>query len=155
MSLSWPRCWVTIFVLIATATLNAQNSGSAHGAIILNREPLQQNAFNPLPLGAVRPEGWLRSQEELQARGLTGHLGEFWNDVGPNSGWLGGTGESWERGPYYLDGLLPLAFQLNDSKLIAKAKQWVDWTLRSQQADGQFGPAKNDDWWRVWSCSRS
>ena len=112
-----------------------------------NRAPLQANAFNPLPLGAVVPEGWLRKQEQIQAAGLTGHLDEFWNDVGPNSGWLGGTGESWERGPYYLDGLLPLAYQLNDQQLIAKAKRWVEWTLQSQQPDGQFGPQKNDDWW--------
>jgi hypothetical protein len=112
-----------------------------------NRGPLQQNAFNPLPLGAVHPRGWLHRQEQIQAEGLTGHLGDFWNDVGENSGWLGGTGESWERGPYYLDGLLPLAYQLNDAKLIAKAKRWVDWSLNSQQPDGQFGPQKNDDWW--------
>lgn len=112
-----------------------------------NRAPLKGNVFDPLPLGAVRPLGWLLQQERIQADGLTGHLDEFWNDVGPNSGWLGGTGESWERGPYYLDGLLPLAYQLNDARLIAKAKRWVDWTLQSQRADGQFGPAKNDDWW--------
>ncbi|MCU1293440.1 MAG: hypothetical protein JWP08_2290 [Bryobacterales bacterium] len=112
-----------------------------------NRAPLKENAFNPLPLGAVRPLGWLLQQEQIQANGLTGHLDEFWNDVGPNSGWLGGTGESWERGPYYLDGLLPLAYQLNDPKLIAKAKKWVEWSLESQRPDGQFGPAKNDDWW--------
>ncbi len=112
-----------------------------------NRAPLQSNAFNPLPLGAVRPLGWLLRQEQIQADGLTGHLDEFWNDVGPNSGWLGGTGESWERGPYYLDGLLPLAYQLDNAALIAKARKWVDWTLQSQRADGQFGPAKNDDWW--------
>ena len=112
-----------------------------------NRAPLQQNVFNPLPLGAVTPKGWLRKQLEIQAAGLTGHLDEFWNDVGPNSGWLGGTGESWERGPYYLDGLLPLAYELNDQKLKAKAAKWVEWTLNSQRAEGQFGPAKNDDWW--------
>lgn len=112
-----------------------------------NRSPLKANAFNPLPLGAVRPLGWLLRQEQIQADGLTGHLDEFWNDVGPNSGWLGGTGESWERGPYYLDGLLPLAYQLNQPKLIAKAKTWIEWTLQSQRPDGQFGPTRNDDWW--------
>ena len=112
-----------------------------------NRAPLRPNAYLTLPLGAVRPKGWLLEQERIQAAGLTGHLDEFWNDVGPNSGWLGGTGESWERGPYYLDGLLPLAYQLNDAKLIAKAKRWVEWSLQSQRSDGQFGPAKNDDWW--------
>ncbi len=127
-------------------TAMAQTSREA-AAPVQNRAPLQPNAFYPLPLGAVHPTGWLRKQEEIQANGLTGHLDEFWNDVGPNSGWLGGTGESWERGPYYLDGLLPLAYQLQDPKLIQKAKRWVDWSLNSQRSDGQFGPPKNDDWW--------
>jgi len=131
-----------MLVLIFLAGSFAQTQSA-----IPNRAPLQPNAYNPLPLGAVRPRGWLRKQLEIQADGLTGHLDEFWNDVGNNSGWLGGTGESWERGPYYLDGLLPLAYQLNDPKLIAKAQRWVDWTLNSQRADGQFGPPSNDDWW--------
>ncbi len=137
---------IPVFALAGTPA-NTSNSETAQGKITSNRAPLQPNGFNPLPLGAVRPQGWLKSQEAIQAGGLTGHLDEFWNDVGPNSGWLGGTGESWERGPYYLDGLLPLAYQLNDAKLIQKAKRWVDWTLESQKADGQFGPSKNDDWW--------
>ncbi len=112
-----------------------------------NRAPLQPNAFNALPLGAIAPQGWLKRQLQIQAAGLTGHLDEFWDDVGPNSGWLGGTGESWERGPYYLDGLLPLAYLLNDAALIKKAKPWVDWTLTHQRPDGEIGPTKNDDWW--------
>ena len=120
---------------------------AAPGAAIPNRAPLRQNAFNPLPLGAVKPQGWLKDQLRLQAAGLTGHLDEFWNDVGGNSAWLGGTGEAWERGPYYLDGLLPLAYQLDNPALQAKANKWVNWSLTHQQSDGQFGPPSNDDWW--------
>ena len=69
--------------------------------------PLTPPALVPLPLGAIRPAGWLRRQLEIQADGLGGHLDELWPDVGPDSGWKGGTGESWERGPYFLDGLVP------------------------------------------------
>jgi hypothetical protein len=103
--------------------------------------------FRELPLGSVTPAGWLRDQLEIQAAGMTGQLGEHWEDVGSNSGWLGGTGESWERGPYYLDGLLPLAYLLNDQNLIKQVQPWVEWTLASQRGDGQFGPTVNEDWW--------
>jgi uncharacterized protein len=108
---------------------------------------LLHTPFLELPLGAIKPEGWLKDQLLIQANGLTGKLSDYWDDVGANSGWLGGTGESWERGPYYLDGLLPLAYLLNDEKLINKVQRWMDWTLGSQTEEGQFGPANNDDWW--------
>ncbi len=114
---------------------------------VRNRAPLAPNAFYTLPLGAVRPTGWLRRQLEIQATGLGGHLDETWSDVGPNSGWLGGTGESWERGPYFLDGLVPLAYLLNDDRLKAKAQKYVNWTLTHQAANGMIGPSSNDDWW--------
>ncbi len=114
---------------------------------VKNRSPLVANSFYALPLGAVKPQGWLARQLRIQANGLSGHLDETWADVGPNSGWLGGTGESWERGPYFLDGLVPLAYQLDDARLKAKAQKYIDWTLSSQQASGMFGPRSNDDWW--------
>ena len=112
-----------------------------------NAKPLVSNAFYPLPLGAVQPRGWLQRQLQLQADGLSGHLDEAWADVGPNSGWLGGNGESWERGPYFLDGLIPLAYLLNNGALKAKAQKYIDWTLGSQNAEGMFGPKSNNDWW--------
>ena len=129
------------------AFANATASASISRAALKNRAPLAQSAFYPLPLGAVSPTGWLRSQLQLQADALGGHLDETWADVGPNSGWLGGTGESWERGPYFLDGLVPLAYLLDDARLKAKAQKYIDWTLNNQAANGMIGPHSNDDWW--------
>jgi len=120
---------------------------AAPSPIVRNRAPLTPNAFYSLPLGSIRPAGWLRQQLQIQASGLSGHLDETWADVGPTSGWLGGTGESWERGPYFLDGLVPLAWLLDDARLKAKAQRYIDWTLSHQAPSGMLGPASNDDWW--------
>ncbi len=130
-----------------TGSSTAWAATSATGEAVRNRAPLAPNAFYALPLGSVRPSGWLRQQLETQASGLSGHLDETWPDVGPNSGWLGGSGESWERAPYFLDGLLPLAYLLNDARLIAKAQKYVEWTLNHPEPSGMFGPRSNDDWW--------
>jgi len=108
---------------------------------------LALNRFGQLPIGAIVARGWLHEQLRLSADGLTGRLMEIWPDVGPDSGWLGGPGESWERGPYYTRGLLSLAYTLNDEALIRRVRPWIDWTLGSQRADGSFGPTDNDDWW--------
>ena len=74
---------------------------------------LADPAFRPLPLGAIRPAGWLQRQLRIQADGLTGHLDEFWPDVA-QSQWFGGKAEGWERAPYWLDGAIPLAWLLDD-----------------------------------------
>ncbi|MEI6048606.1 MAG: beta-L-arabinofuranosidase domain-containing protein [Bacteroidota bacterium] len=111
-----------------------------------NPKPLMQNAYIKLPLGAVKPAGWLKSQLEAQAAGLTGNLDDFWPDL-VKSSWHGGDGEAWERGPYYLDGLVPLAYILNDDKLINKVKKWLEPILVSSSDTGWYGPAKNKDRW--------
>ena len=103
--------------------------------------------FCPAPLGSVSPRGWFLRELIVQKNGLTGHIDEIWEDLGKNSGWLGGTGENWERGPYYLDGLVPLAYLLQDDALMQKAQPWIEWMLASQREDGFFGPADNLDWW--------
>lgn len=111
-----------------------------------NRSPLFAATFRALPVGAVRPQGWLLDQLRIQANGLTGHLDEFWPYVSRESGWLGGPGDDWERAPYYCDGLVPLGYQLDDQRLIAKANEYVAWMLNSVQPTGWFGPT-NTDWW--------
>lgn len=111
-----------------------------------NPANLYHNAYIKLPLGAVKPAGWLKNQLEIQAAGLTGNIDDFWPDL-VNSSWRGGSGEAWERGPYYLDGLVPLAYLLNDEHLITKVKTWIEPILSSARDTGWYGPVKNKDRW--------
>jgi hypothetical protein len=111
-----------------------------------NPEPLKQNAYIRLPLGSIKPEGWLKSQLEAQAAGLTGNIDDFWPDL-VNSSWRGGDGEAWERGPYFLDGLVPLAYLLDDEKLKEKVNTWIEPILSSSSDSGWYGPSKNKDRW--------
>lgn len=100
------------------------------------------------PIPNVTPEGWLKRQLEIQMNGLTGRLYDIWDSVGSYSGWLGGTGENWERAPYYLDGLLPLSWYLKDEEHWKLACRFIKWTLQSQDKTGNFGPeASKEDYW--------
>ena len=106
-------------------------------------------AMERLPPGSVRPQGWLLKQMEMQRDGLTGHAEELYEDIGKSDWITRGTrgGQfAWERGPYYAKGLLSLAFALDDAKLKARAKKWVDAYIASQRENGDFGP-KNRNWW--------
>lgn len=100
-------------------------------------------ALTPLPLGRLRPTGWLRDRLDRQVSGMGGTLDEFWPDV-RDSAWIGGDAEGWERGPYWLDGMVPLAFLTGDTRLIAKVTRWVDHILAHQSDDGWIGPDAGD-----------
>jgi len=100
---------------------------------------LQQPAFYPLPIQSITPSGWLHRQLQIQADGLSGHLDEFWPDI-RDSQWFGGDSEAWERAPYWLDGVIPLAFLLDDSQLKAKVTRYISYILTHQQEDGWLGP---------------
>ncbi len=110
-------------------------------------------AYTPLPLGSIRPKGWLERQLRIQADGLSGHLDEFWPDI-KDSGWIGGKAEGWERGPYWLDGVVPLAVLLDDPALKAKTARWMDYILTHQHEDGWLGPVKSDRYkaYDPWPC---
>jgi DUF1680 family protein len=106
-----------------------------------NRYPLLSKPYIELPLGSIKPKGWLEEQMKRMATGMTGHLDTLYEAVmGQRNGWLGGDGDVWERGPYWIDGLLPMAYILGDRDLIQKVQPWIEWALASQQPDGYFGP---------------
>jgi hypothetical protein len=92
-----------------------------------NRAPLQPKLYAELPLGTIKPDGWLRDELQRMANGMTGHLDEWYPEVcGERNAWLGGDGDTWERGPYWIDGLYPLARLLDDQALQAKAQRWIE-----------------------------
>ena len=111
-----------------------------------NTRPLLPNSYIKLPLGTVKPAGWLKSQLEAEASGLTGNLDDFWPDL-TKSAWHGGDGDAWERGPYFLDGLVPLAYLLDDKRLIEKVKKWIEPIIASSSDSGWYGPERNKDRW--------
>ncbi|PXV52389.1 Beta-L-arabinofuranosidase, GH127 [Dyella jiangningensis] len=133
--------------LAAAASTAETRAGRPQQAPLFPSAPLMRQPFAPLPAGSIKASGWLLRQLQIQAKGLSGHLDEFWPIVGPDSGWSGGSGESWEDGPYFLDGLVPLAWQLDSPELKAKAMRFMDWTLDHPWENGMFGPRSNDDWW--------
>lgn len=121
-------------------------------------QSLAYPSYELLPLGSVKPRGWLRRQLRIQAEGLTGHIDERWEDLSDNA-WLDGECDGWERGPYYADGLVPLAYLLNDDELIRKATRWVDGFLKAQGENGWFTPNRvwaradpDDPWSRYIIC---
>lgn len=136
---------IKTIVLASLASVMVAQAGNEQeivgGNYLNNRQPLLQKDYIELPLGAIRAEGWMQEQLARMKEGMTGHLDKVYEPVmGARNGWLGGDGDVWERGPYWIDGLLPLAYILNDEALKEKIKPWVEWTLASQKPDGYFGP---------------
>ncbi|MDR2026949.1 MAG: glycoside hydrolase family 127 protein [Prevotellaceae bacterium] len=120
----------------STASTNIHYAG--------NRPPLQPLHFIKLPVGSIKPEGWIREYLNRQRDGLSGHLGEIsaWLQKDGNA-WLSPDGKGdygWEEVPYWLKGYAGMGYILNDAGMIAEAKTWLEAVLNSQREDGYFGP---------------
>ena len=107
-----------------------------------SRQPLRQVAFIKLPVGSIKPLGWVQRYLELQRDGLTGHLGEIsaWLEK-ENNAWLSAGGDhGWEEVPYWLKGYSDLAYILGDEAMLNETRIWIEAVLKGQEADGSFGP---------------
>ena len=121
-------------------------TASTNSFYVSNKKPLEPLCFIKLPVGAIKPEGWILKYLELQRDGLTGKLGEIsaWLDK-KNNAWFSGNGEGdhgWEEVPYWLKGYGDLGYILKDEKIINETKLWLEKVFESQRKDGFFGPGE-------------
>ena len=121
-----PKCWLKSSVPKQSLNKCRVSGTSAHD--------LLPYAFAPLPLSTSQPTGWLQEQLKVQARGLSGHLALFWKDI-EQSAWVGGDGDGGlhERTPYWLNGVVALAFQLENgperTKMMGQVNKYIDYVL--------------------------
>ena len=119
-----------------------------------NREPLLPSPLVKLPIGAVKPAGWIRHQLDLEAEGMIGRLTEIsqWCTFEGNA-WVSPDGQGqygWEELPYWLKGYIDLGYLTGNQRIIAEAEKWVKAVLATQRPDGYFGDEKNRERMDLW-----
>ena len=122
-------------------------SDTRNSFYVCNRPPLKTSPLVKLPIGNIKPKGWLRNMLELEADGMVGHLEELSHWCNPeDSAWMSPEGKGtdpWEELPYWLKGYGDVGYVLGDEKITENTKKWVDAVVASQQEDGWFGPVAN------------
>jgi len=112
---------------------------------VSNARPLTPSPLIKLPIGSIKPEGWLRRQLELQADGFSGHLAEISHFLKKEgNAWLAADGQGhspWEELPYWLKGFGDTGYILGDKRIIDEARVWIEGMLGSRKPDGWCGPA--------------
>ncbi|KAI1793484.1 hypothetical protein LXA43DRAFT_1059843 [Ganoderma leucocontextum] len=106
---------------------------------------LAPKAFLSLPLGTIKPAGWLYDQLVVQTNGLAGHEHDFYHYVS-DSDWIGGTSyysSLEEAGSYWFNGMVPNGVLLDDPTIQSQVQQFLDYVLDNQDATGWLGPEVN------------
>ena len=123
------------------------NARARNDHYVSNRPPLRPSALVKLPIGSIRPHGWLREQLRLQADGFLGRLPEISRFLKKkDNAWRSpdGTGRNgWEEVPYWLKGFGDLGYVLGDRRILAESREWIDAAIAGQRDDGYFGPRSN------------
>lgn len=145
-------------MLLSVMTVNSPSAvGISNSNYVLNT--LTATPLVRLPVGSIKPKGWLLNQLMIQKNGLGGN-------AEPTQPWLsahiwrGGPGDASQKdsngyyngvylggAPYYIRGLANLAYTLDDADLKAKVKPWFDYILSSagKNLEKYFGPIQDGD----------
>ena len=153
----------------------------AAGAAVAAEAAPVSPALETLRPGAVRPAGWILDRARALKDGFTGHMDEVdehfrlaWTTNcmrrGAHLNWIDSHKGSWsaEGGAYWFDGLVRLAYQLDDPELKAMAKRRLEpvlsntgpktvgfiwWYDRTKPEDVEDAFVRGS--WRFWTVGMS
>jgi DUF1680 family protein len=156
--------WLTILIVLAAIPPPAPRAVSTVGHSPFTLIARRPEALEPLPFGAIRPEGWLETQVRANLRGFTGHLDSLAPDLiikddiygrdrltkdvkRKDVGALAGDSAAavqylwWnsETQGNWRDGFIRSAILAGDPQMQARAKAYVRRILATQDPDGYLG----------------
>ncbi|KAG6827119.1 hypothetical protein H0H93_015847, partial [Arthromyces matolae] len=114
-------------------------------SLLLIYSTVAPKKFLTIPLGKVKPAGWLMDQLLVQTNGLAGHLHEFYNYVSQTD-WMGGTSyysNLEEAGSYWFNAMVPNGVLANNAAINARTSQFLNYVLSHQDSTGWLGPEVN------------
>ena len=140
------RLFLTLALLFTVTAVALAQNPPISGDADCPYKTAGQRVLLPLPAGQVKPEGWLRDWSEAARDGFTAVMDDIdpefvhaWTaDFAPHcpvGDWPHGSW-SFEGGGYWFDGLVRLAYQLEDPQLIEQAKKRLAPVLENAAPDG-------------------
>ena len=116
-------------------------------------ELLKPNELERLPLGAIRPQGWLKFQLDRMTDGICGRLYEYGEFLNPTNGWISRAEQGalnihrhwcahtgWEEQPYWFRSFVKLAVLTGNERMLGVCRDWVEKILATRDPDGWYGP---------------
>src|ERR1700683_1174273 len=156
--------WLTILIVLAAIPPPTPRAVSTVGHSPFTLIARRPEALEPLPFGAIRPEGWLETQVRANLHGFTGHLDSLASDLiikddiygrdrltkdvkRKDVGALAGDSAAavqylwWnsETQGNWRDGFIRSAILTSDRQMMARAKAYVRRILATQDPDGYLG----------------
>ncbi len=149
-----------ISIVMLLSCNNLQKSSSSKEDVF-DVVKMQEQRFQPLMFGEIKPTGWLKTQMQKDIDGFVGNLDKLVPDLMADDIYgtqrltkdvknknLGNIGEAID--PQYLwwnsetqsnwrDGYLRNAILLNDKEHLAKIEKYIQYILSTQDADGYLG----------------
>ncbi|PAV17963.1 hypothetical protein PNOK_0644900 [Pyrrhoderma noxium] len=126
----WSSILTFLYVILGLSSTSFSQSG------------LAEKKFLSLPLGAIKPTGWLYDQLVVQTNGLWGHEHEFYHYVSQTD-WLGG--DSYysnleEAGSYWFNAMVPNAVLVDSADIQARTLHFLNFVIENQDESGWLGP---------------